>query len=148
MYGIINKILGVLLCFLMILAMIANVIVSDQVQARRSIVAEVTNFVDEVTDTGVLDDARLSDLYLGCSAYGPVVDVQVTRYVRIVNPDGVGSVYITYVASEELSTWNKGDLVKVSVQEVGPSGLSGFLYRVFNMSIAPVDFTLSGRVRI
>lgn len=64
MYGFINKILGVVLCFIMIVLMLANVMVSDQLQARRSIVAEVTNFVDEVTDTAVLDEKHVADLYL------------------------------------------------------------------------------------
>ena len=59
MYGFINKILGVVLCFIMIVLMLANVMVSDQLQARRSIVAEVTNFVDEVTDTAVLDEKHV-----------------------------------------------------------------------------------------
>ena len=45
----------------------------------RSIAAEVTNFVDEVTDTGVLNEKHVADLYLACSAYGPLVDVQVLR---------------------------------------------------------------------
>ena len=80
MYGFINKLLGVVMCFIMIIIMLSNVMVSDQVQARRSIVAEVTNFVDEVTDTGSLNEKHVADLYLACSAYGPIVDVQVLRY--------------------------------------------------------------------
>ena len=54
MYGFVNKILGVVLCFAMMVIMICSVMLSDQIQARRSIVAEVTNFLDEVTDSGNL----------------------------------------------------------------------------------------------
>lgn len=150
MYGFINKILGVVLCFLLTILMLSSVMVSDQVQARRSIVAEVTNFIDEVTDTGVLDEKHVADLYLGCSAYGPVVDVQVLRYVKVVNPDPQhpGETYTTYVGSENIYQWNQGDLIKVKVVEVGPSGLTTFLYRVFGLSMAPVDFSLAGRIRV
>ena len=54
MYGFINKILGVIMCFIIIVLMLSAVMVSEQLQARRSIAAEVRNFVGEVTGTGVL----------------------------------------------------------------------------------------------
>lgn len=149
MYGFINKILGVVLCFILIVLMLSAAMMSEQVQARRSIVAEVTNFVDEVTDTGVLDERHVADLYLACSAYGPITDVQILRYVKVVNPDPKepGSTYMTYVASENIYQWNQGDILKVNVKEVGPTGLAGFLYRIFGLTMAPVDFTLAGRIR-
>lgn len=73
------------MCFIIIVLMLSAVMVSEQLQARRSIAAEVTNFVDEVTDTGVLNEKHVADLYLACSAYGPLVDVQVTTFKRV-NP--------------------------------------------------------------
>lgn len=150
MTGVISKILGVILVFFMALSMVANAVVSEQLQARRSIVSEVTNFIDETTDTGGFDDARLADFYLGCNAYGPLVDVQITRYVKVVNPDPVnaGQTLTTYIVSTDITTWNKGDIIKVSVEEVGPTGFASFLYRMFHISLAPVEFSLSGRVRV
>lgn len=149
MNGFISKILGVIMCFIMIVLMLANVMVSMQLQARRSIVAEVTNFVDEVTDTGTLDEKHVADLYLACSAYGPMCDVQILRYCKVVNPDpkNTGSTYTTYVGSEDIYNWNQGDVLKVKVTEVGPTGLSSFLYRVLGLSMGSVDFSLAGRVR-
>lgn len=38
-------------------------------------------------------------------------------------------------------------MVKVKVTEVGPTGLASFLYSVFGLNMAPVDFTLAGRIR-
>lgn len=114
-----------------------------------NIVAEVTNFVDEVTDTAVLDEKHVADLYLACSAYGPLVDVQILRYAKVVNPDpkNPGDTYMTYVGSDDIYSWNQGDLLKVKVTEVGPTGLASFLYSVFGLNMAPVDFTLAGRIR-
>ena len=111
--------------------------------------AEVTNFVDEVTDTAVLDEKHVADLYLACSAYGPLVDVQILRYAKVVNPDpkSPGDTYMTYVGSDDIYHWNQGDLLKVKVTEVGPTGLASFLYSVFGLNMAPVDFTLAGRIR-
>lgn len=79
---------------------------------------------------------RVGDLYCG-------------NYVKVVNPDPKkpGETYLTYVASEDIYHWNRGDLLKVKVTEVGPTGLASFLYRVIGLNMAPVDFSLAGRIR-
>jgi hypothetical protein len=122
---------------------------SDQIQARRSIIAEVTNFVDEVTDASTLDQRHAADFYLACSAYGPVVDVQILRYVRVVNPDPKhpGETYTTYVASEDIYHWNQGDILKVKIIEIGATGISRFIYNTLGLLLAPIDFSLAGRIR-
>lgn len=150
MSNVINKILGVVLVLVLLVLMLCNVMVADQLQARRSVVAEVTNFIDEITDTGTLDEKKVSDLYLACNAYGPVCDVTITRYTRQVNPkpDGdPGETYTTYAVSTDIYTWNQGDLCKVEVKEVGYTSLSYFLYMTTRLSMRPVDFALTGRIR-
>lgn len=149
MYGVINKLLGVILAFVLIILMLSNVMVADQLQARRSIVAEVTNFVDEVTDTGTLTEKNKQDLYLACNAYGPVCDVHIVRYMRIIEPDPSkpGQTYTTYAATENIDIWEQGDLCKVEVEEVGYTGLAYFLYSVLGLNMRPVDFSFTGRIR-
>lgn len=149
MYGFINKILGIVLCFAMMVIMVCSVMLSDQIQARRSVVAEVTNFLDEVTDSGNLTERQVADLYLACSGYGPTCDVQLLRYVKVVNPDpkNPGSTYTTYVGSDDFYTWNQGDILKIKVTEIGYSSTSSFLYSTLGILLAPVDFTLAGRIR-
>lgn len=149
MYGIVNKILGVILCLALAVLMLANVMVADQLQARRSIVGEVTNFVDEITDTGYLDEKGLQDLYLGCNSYGPTCNVTVIRYARVIQPDPThpGSTYTTYTVSDNIYKWNQGDICKVSVDEVGYTSLSYFLYMTLHLTLQPVDFNLAGRIR-
>ena len=149
MYGFINKILGVLLCFAMIIIMLSTVMVTDYLQATRSVVAEVTNFVDEVTDTGVLTPAQLSDLYTACVSYGVQADVQVLRYVKVINPDPLDAdnVIRNYVVNEDIYNWKQGDLVKVNVNAIGQTGLTSFLYHIFGLNIANLNFTLAGRIR-
>lgn len=147
MSNVINKILGVVLVLVLLVLMLCNVMVADQLQARRSITAEVTNFIDEITDSGTLDEKKLSDLYLACNAYGPVCNVTVTRYTRQVNPKPGGGTYTTYAVSDNLMKWNQGDLCKVEVKEVGYTSMSYFLYTVTRLSMRPVDFSLTGRIR-
>lgn len=150
MYGIMNKILGIIVAFVLVIFMLANVMVADQLQARRSIVAEVTNFIDEITDSAAMDDQHIADLYLACNAYGPICDVQVLRYTRVVNPVPGSSPprsRVSYVPVDKTDTWNQGDICQVTVKEVGMTGLSYFLYNSLGLHMAPVDFTLAGRVR-
>lgn len=149
MSGVVNKILGILLVLALLLLMLSNVMVADQLQARRSIVAEVTNFVDEVSDSGTLTEKQVEDLYLACNSYGPVCNVTITRYTRQVNPlpNHPGDTYTTYAVANNIYNWNKGDLVKVSVDEVGYTSLSYFLYVTMKLSMRPVQFDLTGRIR-
>lgn len=149
MYGVVNKLLGVVLVLILIVLMLCNIMVASQLQARRSIVAEVTNFVDEVTDTGTLTESHIEDLYLGVNAYGPVCDVKITRYARVIEPDPTkpGSTYTTYIISDDILNWNQGDLIKVHCEEAGHTGLAYFLYHVINIVMQPVDFAFTGRIR-
>ena len=149
MYGIVNKILGVVLVLYMIVLMLCNVMVTEALQARRSIVAEVTNFIDEITDAGTLNEKQIEDLYLACNAYGPVCNVTVTRYKRIANPDPTqpGQAYTTYAVSDNIYTWDQGDLCKVTVEEVGYTSMAYFLYTAMHLTLQPVSFDLTGRIR-
>lgn len=149
MYGFINKILGVILCLAMIIIMLSTVMVTNYLQATRSIVAEVTNFVDEVTDTGILTPAQLSDLYMACASYGIQSDVQVLRYVKVINPDPTdpNTVIRNYTVNEDIYSWKQGDLVQVKVHSIGQTGMMSFLYHVLGLNVSNLDFTLAGRIR-
>ncbi len=147
MTNVVSKVLGVVIVLALMLLMLCNVMVADQLQARRSIVAEVTNFVDEVSDSGTLDEKKVSDLYIACNGYGPVCNVTVTRYTRQVNPKPGGGTYTTYGVADNIYTWNQGDLIKVSVDEVGYTSMSYFLYVTTKLSMRPVEFELTGRIR-
>ena len=149
MYGFINKIIGLFLCVVMIVLMLSTVIVTDYLQATRSVIAEVTNFVDEVTDTGMLTPNHLSDLYVACASYGIQTDVQVMRYVKVVNPDpkNAEETVRTYVANEDIYTWKQGDLIRVKVNAIGQNGLASFLYHLYGLNVSNLDFTLAGRIR-
>lgn len=41
----------------------------------------------------------------------------------------------------------QGDLVQVKVNSIGQTGLTTFLYHIFGLDIANLNFTLAGRIR-
>lgn len=149
MSNLVGKVLGVIIIFVLIMEMMCFVMISEQITSTRSIVADVTNFIDEVTDTGVLDKKAVADLYLACNSYGPTVDVQVLRLKKVVNPDpkNPGKTYTTYVGDDKIYDWNQGDSCKVVVKQVGATGMEYFIYKSFGFMLAPVDFSLAGRIR-
>src|SRR5690606_36551025 len=114
MTDIINKIIGVLLAFtLLVGAPLIITSMSKDLTMSRSVLNEMTNLINKVTDNGRLSSQDLSDFYLGISSHGMTMDATIRRYMKVVNPDGNGGTYTTYMISDDLSTWNSGDIIKV-----------------------------------
>jgi hypothetical protein len=148
MTSFVTKIMGVLLVFLLFVIVPFTVNSLDQdLTAKRSILNEITNFIDKVTDTGEVNDIMLADFYLGCSSYGPVVDVKIDRFIKIVNPDGSGGTYTTYVLSDEISEWNQGDIVNVKVTAIDYSGAQRLMQYFLKLITPKPEFELAGMVR-
>lgn len=86
MSDIFGKVLGTMLAFILLFfAPFTMVTLSNEMVARRTIMNEMQSFIDEVIDTRAVTDKQLEDLYLGISGLGPICDVEVNRYVRVVD---------------------------------------------------------------
>lgn len=107
----------------------------------------MTNFIDKVTDTGQISELDITDFYTGCSSYGAVVDVQIKRYMRIINPDGKGSTYCTYVLSDKLNHWDQGDIIEVDVKAIDYTGAQKISAYFNKISTPKLNFQLAGMVR-
>lgn len=121
----------------------------DEYTSRRSIVNEVTNFIDKVTDSKTLTDDMLEDFYLGVSSYGPLVDVTVTRMVKEVNPDPLnpGETFTAYVVSDNIYEWNQGDFIKVDVEIIGYTGTEQFVMNTVGLMLPDFNYSEAGRIR-
>lgn len=116
----------------------------------RTLMNEVDNFIDKVTDTGVCTDKMLSDFYLGCSSCGVPVDVKVKRYEKVVNPvskDTESGTQLTYTINSDLTVFNQGDIVQVSLKFIGPTGLQRIVWSVLRIFQPQTDFDFAGLVR-
>ena len=148
MTDIFNKILGVLLAFVILVGgpLIIKSMGKD-LTMNRSILNEMTNFIDKVTDNGRLSDADLEDFYLGISSYGMTMDATVRRYMKVVNPDGKQGTYTSYVLNDDLSKWNQGDIIKVTVKAVDYTGGQRLQNRILHLAPSKFEQTLAGMVR-
>ncbi|GMQ55940.1 hypothetical protein AN1V17_03320 [Vallitalea sediminicola] len=143
-----NRVIGLFLAFiLLIIAPLYLQSLSRDLTIKRSILNEMTNFIDKVTDTGHISDLDKTDFYTGCSSYGAVVDVKIKHYMRIVNPDGNGSTYSTYVLTDKITDWNQGDIIEVDVKAIDYTSAQKLTSRFSKVSAPPLNFQLAGMIR-
>lgn len=150
MSDIFSKIVGVILAFILsvLTPYTINTMVDDMV-ARRSIINEMSMFIDEVIDTGKITDQQMADFQLGCNSYGPVVQIEVRRYVKTIDPDPAnpGGTYTTYVMSDDNTKYNQGDHIQVTVSTIGYTGAQRLVMATVGMLTPKFECTLAGRVR-
>lgn len=148
MTDIFNKILGVILAFTLLAGgpLVINTMSKD-LTLNRSVLNEMTNLIDRVTDNGRLSEEELADFYLGISSYGITMDATVKRYIKVVNPDSASGTYTSYVLSDNLATWNQGDIIKVTVKAIDYTAGQRIQNRILRLTPAKFDQTLSGMVR-
>lgn len=150
MTDVFGKVLSLILAFvLLIIGPLTITLMMDEVQDRRTAMNEVSNFISEVADTRTLTDSQLENFYIGLSATSLNVDADIVKYVKIINPDpkNPGSTYTTYMATESLSEWKQGDVIKVTVKSVAANRVTAFVQNVVGMLLPEFEYTEAGRVR-
>lgn len=149
MSDFINKVVTIALIFIMLV--IAPLLISyktDEMIAKRQILNDVANFIDMVKDTGSLSQDNLDKLYIECNSYGIAVDVKVKRLIRTeIAKDGESkTVYYSVDKVEELESMNKGDIIKVTVEEIGVSTARRLVYNILKLDEGKFKFSLAGTV--
>lgn len=150
MGDIFGKVFGALMAFvLLFMAPFTWATLSNEMVARRTIMNEMQSFIDQTIDSRKVTDEQLEELYLGVSGLGPIVDTEVTRYVKVVDPDpnNAGGIYTTYVLADDSKTFNQGDKVKIRVHAIGYTGTERLLRSTIGLWLPAIDYTFVGRVR-
>lgn len=150
-----NKVVTIVLVFLMlVVAPITWMYVRDDMTSERLVLNEVVQFIDKSTDTALITQQSMDDLYIGLNASGGTYDVEVKLYTPTPIPTGAGESRLLYSNIDYINKdtgepvmMNKGDLVKVSVQEIGLSPAKKILWTLLRMDSAKTEITLSGSVR-
>lgn len=150
-----NKILTIILVFVMlVIAPITWMYTRDDMISDRLVLNEVAQFIDKTTDKALITQQDIDDLYIGINASGGTYDVKVKRYMPTPIPAGAGESrllysnvdYIDPVTGDALPM-NKGDFVKVTVEEVGQSTAKRLLWTILKMDSGKTKITLTGSVR-
>lgn len=147
------RVFMVILTFVMlVIAPLLNVYIRAEMTAERVILNEIVQFIDKTTDKGTIVRNDLDELYVGVNAAGGVYDVKVKRYKKESVPtENPGETRVIYL-SQPLYTDNGdvmalGEVVKVTVTEVGVSPTKRLLWSVLRMDSGGKPITLAGSVR-
>ena len=148
MTDFLNKIIATILAFMILFVGPAAVLtLSMQLTMERSVMNEMSSFVDKVTDNGTITDTELADFYLGAASNGAVMDIKIYRYMTVAVPDGTGGTDTVYQLVDNIMSYNKGDYIQVRVKAIDYTGAQRLLYRIANIFMGKFDETMSGRVR-
>lgn len=145
-----GKFIGLLLAFaLTVLVPFVNTTVTQELLDRRSIITDVTNFMDEVVDSRQLTDAMLRELNTNLASYGTSVNYTITHYRRTVNPDPLlkGKYYTNYVVVDSAEPWQKGDRISVHVESISYSITETISHKLAGLFVPELDRVLTARIR-
>lgn len=145
-----GKVVGILLAFVLCI-IFPFVIISteEEMISRRLIVEEVSSFIDSVIDGRVITDAELRELNASLAAHGMLLDYDIHRYVRSVNPDPTKEegYLVSYIERDDNMKYDKGDKVSIHVYEVSHAATSTLSHKLTGLYMRDFDLTITARVR-
>lgn len=160
MSDFISKVVNLCILFTMILAVMGMVFASQQATSQRLVLNEATEFLDKVSDKAYLTAGDMDELYMRMNSHGMLLDVEVERlmYAPMEKDDAVISNYTSVDSSETLGVekngqkkseiaFNKNDLVRIKVKEIGMPGTRRFIYKLIGIDTGAFEFALAAPVQ-
>lgn len=147
MSDFINKVVTVILIvILLVLAPLLNNYTQTESISKRVMLNEVQQFIDKVTDKRSVTEEDLNQLYLDLNSHGIIVDVTVKRLIRVASLIPGNKLKTVYFSAEDMTSANNGDVIQVTVSEVGISPGRKLLYSMLKIDQGKFEFTLAGAV--
>lgn len=160
MSDFISKVVNLCILFTMILAVMGMVFASQQATSQRLVLNEATEFLDKVSDKAYLTAGDMDELYMRMNSHGMLLDVEVERlmYAPMEKDDAVISNYTSVDSTETLGVekngqkkseiaFNKNDLVRIKVKEIGMPGTRRFIYKLIGIDTGAFEFALAAHVQ-
>jgi len=149
-----TSVVGLVLCVFVVLMGVVvlpmyGMAVHQHLKSETEMMSEVAEFIDEVRDTRVLTDDMIADFNLALAAKTNNYTATITRRIKVTNPDPLnpGEVRSTYMVTDNISTWEQGDIIIVEVESFGQTPFSVITSRLMGLNVGNSEFRLAGRVR-
>ena len=145
-----GKFVGLILAIILsILVPFQIIVVNDEMNNRRLIVEDMRDYIDSIIDGRLNSDADRKSFETKLASYGMILDYDVTRYSRTVNPDPLSgdSYYVTYIEMDDTTTFNKGDKVTLHVYQISGTTTGNLAHRLTGLFIRDFDVSITARVR-
>lgn len=151
MKNFVSSMIGLALGFLLlVIAPYSVTTVIVDMTAREAVLRDVSNFVDEVCDTGYITDEQMSNLQLDVASHGQLVSLKVERYQRIINPTpgSTKNATPTYTLNKDNNReYYSGDKVVVTVKSLGYTGGQRIVMSTLGAVLPDFEYSIPGRVR-
>lgn len=140
---------GILVILLLVVTPLYYIGIVEWAKAENEVIADTRNLIDEVIDTRVLTDDMMADYNLSLAAKSNYYRATITREVKVVNPDPLnpGKTHTNYMVVDDITNWNKGDLITVKVEQVGTNYFRTISRAMLGLDIQSNDIQMTGRVR-
>lgn len=124
----------------------------DMAKSQEIILNETEYFLDKVADTREITEKDLEDFTLGMASTIVPINFEIRREEKQVNPDPASTkvpktTHTTWVPSEDIYNYNTGDIIIITVEQIGQSYGQSFSNKALHMFTPEIEFTLSRMVR-
>lgn len=150
MTNLVSRLFALFLAFLLcVLAPYSLTVMTDNMMARFEVLSDVESFMDAVADSGYVTDEELSDFYLAVSSHGVLIDTEISRYQKVVNPKPgtTAGIVTSYIYTENYTQLLSGDKFVVRVKPIGYSGPQRIIMGTLGVLMPEFDYTFCKRVR-
>lgn len=157
----VGMMLAILLC---IIGPSVNIMSQQEMLARRQIITEMTNFLDDVVDSRAYYPSMRKELAARLNAYGVMVKFRVVKEQRSIDAavvasdtglDSVeGSANVTYISvpldaigDNETIHFSTGDRVGLEVQGISYTGTQYIVHNAAGLFLPKFQYQFYARVR-
>lgn len=147
MSDFLNNVISILLVFVaVVLAPLMLCTLNNDMISERLILNDTSEFLDKVTDKGYITEDDLESFYAQVNSYSLVVNANVSREVRGETKFG-DEIRTVYIRVDDTSVLNSGDMIRVTIKEVGKSNAKILLYNLLKIIKPRFEVSLVSMVR-
>lgn len=150
MNDIAGKVIGVILVFLMLgVTPLYFTSIIESARDQELIMNATQQLIDGVVDTGQLTQETLDSYYTTLATANGYYNATILHKIKMINPDpsNPGSTYTSYVAVDDIYSYERGDEIIVKVDTLGESYYQKITRSLLGLSVLKEGFSLAGRVR-
>lgn len=124
----------------------------DIAKSQEVLLYEAELILDKIADTRVVTESDMKDYTLAMAQTSIPINFRIIKEVKEVSPDPLSKTvpkrtFTTWVSSENIDVFHRGDIVTIEVKQAGNSFMQDFSAKALRLFIPKVDFKLSKMVR-
>ena len=146
--SVIGSIMGIILLFLLlIIGPIYHMSLITWRDDLTKVQTETRNYIDKIIDTSLNTEGYQEDYNLALASCSNTYTYKLEHFARATNPDGRGGTVTTWMISNDLTNFSKGDIVKITVVQKSYNIFQKISQNMLGMQYVNKDLTFAAMVR-